>query len=446
MPATRPTTIQQRQKIMQLAQAGHSHAAIAQAVGVSVWTARKWVRRTHAGDLAALVSHLGRPVTGTLAASSPLVRYVALRLKRQHPTWGAAYIVQKMQAHPGLRTQPLPHPVSVWRYWRLFGDRLFATRQASEPKPPKAGAVHGVWQLDFKESVEVPGVGSTTFTQARDSVGCATVLHQVHPAPTAEQHIVKLTTDQVQADCRLAFTQWGLPDAIQTDHASIFTDDDPTPFPTRLTLWWIGLGIEPLRIPRHTPQRNGRVERSHRTLNERTLIDQQFRDAAHLQAQVDADWSELNTVCPSRAGDCEGRPPVTAHPELTVPRRLYCPEQEAVLFDLRAVDAYLAQFTWVRTASAQGQLALGSHHYGLGRAWAGQKVAVQFDAPQRTFVFTVLPSRLTTGAKTWPAITRPALGLSATDLCGTIQPVPDPPRQLSFPRWLFDPFAENSPA
>lgn len=446
MPATRPTTLPQRRKIMQLAQAGLTYQAIAQDVGVSVWTARKWARRTRLGDLAALVSHLGRPVTGPLAAGSPLVRYVALRLKRQHPTWGAAYIVQKMQAHPGLRVQPLPHPVSVWRYWRRFGDRLFATRQAPAPKPPKAGVVHGVWQLDFKESVEVPGVGATTFTQARDSVGCATVLHQVHPAPTAAQRIVKLTTDQVQADCRLAFTQWGLPDAIQTDHASIFMDDDPTPFPTRLTLWWIGLGIEPLRIPRHTPQRNGRVERSHRTLNERTLIDQQFQDASHLQAQVDADWTELNSVCPSRAGDCAGRPPLTAHPELTIPRRLYCPEQEAALFDLRAVDAYLAQFTWLRTVSSHGQLRLGSHGYGLGRAWAGQTVAIQFGPLQRAFVFTALPSRATPRAEPLLAITRPAQGLSPTNLCGTIQAVPDQPRQLSFPRWLFDPFANSPPA
>ena len=98
MPATRPTTIQQRQEIMQLAQAGLSHQAIAQDVGVSVWTARKWARQTRSGDLAALVSHVGRPITGSLADSPPLVRYVALRLKRQHPTWGAAYIVQKMQA------------------------------------------------------------------------------------------------------------------------------------------------------------------------------------------------------------------------------------------------------------------------------------------------------------------------------------------------------------
>jgi len=446
MPATRPTTIQQRQEIMQLAQTGLSHQSIAQDVGVSVWTARKWARRTRAGDLAALVSHLGRPVAGTLADSPPLVRYVALRLKRQHPTWGAAYIVQKMQAHPSLRAQPLPHPVSVWRYWRRFGERLFAKRQAPEPKPPKAGVVHGVWQLDFKESVEVPGVGSTTFTQARDRVGCATVLHQVHPAPSADHRIVKLTTEQVQADCRIAFTQWGLPDAIQTDHASIFVDADPTPFPTHLTLWWIGLGIEPIRIPRHTPKRNGGVERSHRTLNERTLIAQHFRNAAHLQAQVDADWTELNTACPSRAGDCHGRPPLTAHPELALPRRLYTPDQEAALFDLRAVDAYLAQFTWVRTVNAHGQLSLGRQRYGLGRAWAGQTVSIQFEPAQRTFVFTVLLSRPTAGLEAPPLITRPAQGLSATDLCGTIQPVSVPPQQLSFPRWLFDPFADSAPA
>ena len=66
MSATRPTTIQQRQEIMQLAQTGLSHQAIAQDVGMSVWTARKWARQTRSGDLAALVSHVGRPVAGSL--------------------------------------------------------------------------------------------------------------------------------------------------------------------------------------------------------------------------------------------------------------------------------------------------------------------------------------------------------------------------------------------
>lgn len=446
MPATRPTTIQQRQAIMQFTQAGLSYHAIAQQVGVSVWTARKWARRTRSGGLSALVSRLGRPVAGPLGGHAPLVRYVALRLKRQHPTWGAAYIVQKMRAHPSLRASPLPHPVSVWRYWRAFGDRLFAKRHTPQPQPPKAGVVHGVWQLDFKESVEVPGVGPTTFAQARDSVGRASVLHRVHPAEQRDQHVVKLTTEQVQADCRIAFAQWGLPDAIQTDRASIFVDDDATPFPTRLTLWWIGLNIHHHLIPRHTPEANGSVERSHRTLDERTLIGQTFRDALHLQTQVDADWDELNTQCPSRAQGCHGQPPVRAHPELLTPRRVYCPEQELALFDLNRVDAYLAQFTWVRTVNSHGQLSLGSQRYGLGRVWAGQKVSIRFEPASRAFVFTVLQADPSSQATPLAPLTRLAQGLSPHDLCDPVESVPMPSLQLSFPVSLFNPFVTCSEA
>jgi hypothetical protein len=272
--------------------------------------------------------------------------------------------------------------------------------------------VHGVWQLDFKESIEISGVGPTTIAQARDSVGRATVLHRVHPAEHADQRIVKLTTEQVQADCRIAFTQWGLPDAIQTAHASIFADDDATPFPTRLVLWWIGLNIRHQMIPRHTPEKNGSVERSHRTLDERTLQAQAFRDATHLQTQVAADWLELNTQCPSRASGCEGQPPVCAHPELLVPRRLYAPDQELTLFDLQRVDTYLARDTWVRTVNSHGQLSLGGQRYGLGRAWAGQKVSIRFASTSREFVFTALQADSAPNRAKLLPVTRLAQGVS----------------------------------
>jgi transposase InsO family protein len=242
--------------------------------------------------------------------------------------------------------------------------------------------------MDAKESVIVPGVGATTFNQARDEFGRATVMNRVHPADREDQRTVKLTGTQVQQDGRLAFTQWGLPDAIQTDRATIFVDGDPTPFPTRLVLWWVGLGIEHRLIPRHTPQRNGSVERSHRTLDERTLIGQQFNGADQLQQRVDADWSELNAECPSRARGCKGQPPLVAHPELLVPRRAYRPEQERERFALARVDTYLATQTWIRIVSQVGQITLGSQRYGLGVAWAGQTVSIHFEVRQRPFVFT----------------------------------------------------------
>ena len=436
MPATRMTTIHQRQEIARLAADGQPYQAIADQTGVSFWTVRKWVRRANAGGLSALITHLGRPAIGPMAAFDPLVRYLALRLKRQHLTWGAAYVVKKMTEHPLLHDTKLPDATTVWRYWRSFGARLRQKRHPCEDKLPRSGVAHGVWQLDAKESVPVPGVGATTFNQARDEFGRVTVLHRIHPAAKPDQRIVKLTCAQMQQDCRIAFTQWGLPDAIQTDHASIFVDADPTPFPTPLTLWWVGLGIEHRLIPRHTPKRNGSVERSHRTLNERTLIGQQFSSAEALQDQVDADWHELNAECPSRARGCHNLPPLLAHPELRRPRRPYQPEWEVELFALPRVQSYLAEQTWTRTVSQNGQVCLGGTQYGVGRAWAEQTVSVSFDAARGQFVFTQVRPQSAAGRRlaALAPVYRDAKGLSVEDLTGLPAALSElPERQLTFP-------------
>lgn len=44
MPATRASTIQQRQAIADLTAQDHSYQAIAQQLGLSFWTVRKWAR------------------------------------------------------------------------------------------------------------------------------------------------------------------------------------------------------------------------------------------------------------------------------------------------------------------------------------------------------------------------------------------------------------------
>jgi transposase InsO family protein len=434
MSATRATTVQQRQEMARLADQGKSYQAVAEQTGVSFWTARKWIRRAQRDGLSALVTTFGRPATGPMSGCDPLVCYVALRLKCEHKTWGAAYVLEKMDKRPSLKGQKLPSSTTVWRYWRSFGDRLFPQRRPVQPKHPPAGVAHGVWQMDAKESISVAGVGTVTIDQARDEFGRATMMHRIHPAEQPEQRIVKLTTAQVQQDCRIAFTEWGLPDAIQTDQASIFVDADPTPFPTQLVLWWAGLGIEHRLIS--SPQQNGSVERSHRTLNERTLIDQHFDGADALQNQVDADWHELNAECPSRAKGCHGQPPLVAHPELLVPRRPYRPEWELDLFNLKRVDKCLADHTWIRTVSEVGQVSLGSQRYGLGIAWAGQTVSISFDLEQRQFVFTQVKPKTKRGQSLpdLPPARRDTKGLSAEDITELPAALENlPVRQLMLP-------------
>lgn len=74
MPATRATTIQQRQAIAELTAQGQSYQTVAQQLGLSFWSVRKWARQAKRGGLAALVSAIGRPVTGPMAETDPRAR------------------------------------------------------------------------------------------------------------------------------------------------------------------------------------------------------------------------------------------------------------------------------------------------------------------------------------------------------------------------------------
>lgn len=77
------------------------------------------------------------------------------------------------------------------------------------------------------------------------------------------------------------FREYGLPDAIRTDNGVPFAGLSMGGL-SRLSIWWIKLGIIPERIKPGKPQQNGRHERMHRTLKEdainpvgENLIDQQ---------------------------------------------------------------------------------------------------------------------------------------------------------------------------
>jgi putative transposase len=95
------------------------------------------------------------------------------------------------------------------------------------------------------------------------------------------------------------FRRYGLPDRVRTDNGVPFASVGTAGL-SRLSIWWIRLGIVPERIKPGRPQQNGRHERMHRTLKRATAQP----PAANLRAQqrrFDAFCRHYNTERPHEA-------------------------------------------------------------------------------------------------------------------------------------------------
>ena len=65
------------------------------------------------------------------------------------------------------------------------------------------------------------------------------------------------------------FTERGLPQAIRSDNGVPFASPNGLFNLSRLSVWWLRLGIRIQRIRPGHPQQNGRHERMHLTLNKK---------------------------------------------------------------------------------------------------------------------------------------------------------------------------------
>src|SRR5690606_17235243 len=72
------------------------------------------------------------------------------------------------------------------------------------------------------------------------------------------------------------FKECGLPDAIRTDNGVPFASPNALFGLSRLSVWWLRLGIRLERIKPGNPQQNGRHERMHLTLKQDTAKPASF--------------------------------------------------------------------------------------------------------------------------------------------------------------------------
>lgn len=194
-----------------------------------------------------------------------------------------------------------------------------------------------------------------------------------------KKHWRKLTLNELRSVLRLAFGEWKtLPVGILTDHELLHAGSPTDSYPSLLTLWLRGLGIKHSFIRPGKPTDQGAVERSHRTLSDFVYCEDGADDLESLQQALNKERQIYNYDFPSRAGNCNGRPPVVAYPQLLSPTRPYQANQELAVFDMRRVHEYLATFSFVRKVNTSGQVSLGRQMYSIGRRHAGMTVEVRF--------------------------------------------------------------------
>ena len=183
-------------------------------------------------------------------------RIVALRAK--HPTWGP----RKLRERLGM-----DDPATNWPVKSTIGDilrrhglviprkRRRVTPADNSPFIDCAGP-NDSWCIDYKG-----------WFRTADGQRC-------DPLTISDAHSRYLLRCQVvrRADARCArplleatFREFGLPLAIRSDNGAPFASRGVAGL-SRLSVWWIKLGIKPERITPGRPSENGRHERMHGTL------------------------------------------------------------------------------------------------------------------------------------------------------------------------------------
>jgi transposase InsO family protein len=400
-------------------QAGMTYPQLAQLHGVSTECVRYWCRRQRDGGSCYSTYAKRRPAR--LRSFHPRVRYVIIRLRLEHPGWGPRSMRLQLAKRPSLQGLPLPSIASIGRYLSQWSQLRQPHRPQPAPhRPPAAKRVHQRWQMDFKLRIKLDdGTRCNLFT-VHDPVGKACIGGYLYATTTQGSQTGKITCEQTRSVLRQCFTEWSTcPEELQTDGEAALVTQSPDAFPSLFTLWLAGLGIQHRVTRPGRPTDNAGVERCHRTLHDYVIRGNEHLSLAELQVALSTAIDELRAELPSRARGCNGRPPLLAYPELQRPRRSYQPEREVAQFDLRRVDAYLANLSWERRVDRQGRITLGGQHqcYKVGQRYAGHIVRVCFDPSDRHFIYYDLddparcigrqPARdLTeariTGQPTWP--------------------------------------------
>lgn len=249
-----------------------SMAALCEEFGVSRKTGYKWLARYRERGAAGLqdASHAPRVVPWAITQAQA---EAIVGVRRAHPSWGPKKLCAKLrQRAPG---QSWPAPSTIGELLRREGlSAARKRRRRAVPNPGPLGvavSANDIWCIDFKGWFRTGDGARCDPLTVTDAYSRYLLCTRVVSAPNGEC---------CRAELERVFREYGLPRAIRSDNGAPFASVGAGGL-SRLSAWWVKLGIVPQRIDPGKPQQNGRHERMHGTLNAETATP----PAASLGAQ-----------------------------------------------------------------------------------------------------------------------------------------------------------------
>lgn len=241
-----------------------SMAEICRQYGISRRIGYKWIGRYEEEGFDGLRDRSRAPLYCPSRVDSAVVERI-VQYKRKHITWGPKKILVGLT-----REDPDTH----WPVASTIGEildrhglvmRRKKRRKASPSAKPLSHCVspNDVWCIDFKG-----------WFNTQDGARCDPLTlcdGATRFALRCQALTGKTDTAVVQACLEIAFREYGLPRAIRSDNGSPFASTGLAGL-SRLSVWWMRLGITPERIRPGHPQENGRLERFHKTLKAETIM------------------------------------------------------------------------------------------------------------------------------------------------------------------------------
>jgi len=330
-----------------------SLAALCREFGISRKTGYKLVRRFIEASVDGLKDRSRAPHHHPNTVSG-LIEELIVSARRRHPTWGPKKLRAWLKRADSSLVLPAASTIGDILRRRGLSVPRRRSRKTVVYREPFVGCDYpnAVWSADFKG-----------WFKTGDGVRCdpLTISDNYSRYLLRCQTMASPDYDHVQPVFEAAFREYGLPVAIRTDNGAPFATTTVGGL-SRLSIWWLKLGIVPERIVPGHPEQNGRHERMHRTLKRETATPPKRTGRAQQQA-FDRFHREYNQERPHEAiGQAT---PASLY--LASPR-----EYPLIVPVMTYPDDML-----VRSVKSQGDISWKSRHVYLSETLAGELVGLR---------------------------------------------------------------------